>query len=192
MRWNRSLRYRARQNEKGAAAIEFAMLAPVYFILLIGIMETALVMFAQNVLESAASNAARIGKTGYVSPQQLTREATVAQTVQRLAGFIMRPADITITTTAYNSLSLVGTGESYIDANTNGRWDVGENFTDSNGNGQYDRDIGRNGLGDEGNIVIYTISYPWPIMTPAMTLFLGTDGILTLRARVVVKNEPYG
>jgi Flp pilus assembly protein TadG len=181
----------ARHGERGATAIEFALIAPFYFLLIIGIMETSMVMFAQHVLESAAANASRLGKTGYVATTK-TQQATIMQTVQNLAGFLMDSTKITINAQAYKSLGAIGTGEAFVDANGNGKWDVGENYTDSNGNGKYDSDIGVSGYGGTGDIVVYTISYPWPLMTPAMGLFIGTNNILTLQSRVVVKNEPYG
>jgi hypothetical protein len=183
--------YSAHSGERGATAIEFAMIAPFYFLLIIGIMETSMVMFAQHVLESAAANASRIGKTGYVAATK-TQQQTVLQTVQNLAGFLMDTAKISITAQAYKSLSAVGTGEPFIDANGNGKWDIGENYTDTNGSGSYNSDVGASGYGGAGDIVVYTIAYPWPIMTPAMGLFIGTDNSLTLKSRVVVKNEPYG
>lgn len=182
---------RRRSGQRGATAVEFAMIAPFYFLLIIGIMETAMVMFAQHVLECAAANASRTGKTGYVGAAQ-TQADTIKTTVNNLASFLMDSGKITITAMSYKSMSAIGSGEPFVDANGNGKWDTGENYTDSNGNGKYDTDVGAAGYGASGDIVVYTISYPWPIMTPAMTPFLGKDGILTLQSRVVVKNEPYG
>lgn len=192
MRIKRSNRLRQRKNgERGATAVEFALIAPFYFLLLIGIIESSMVMFAQHVLECAAANATRMGKTGYVIPAK-TQQDTIMTTVTNLAGFLMDSSKISITSLSYKSLSAIGSGESFIDANGNGKWDVGEKYTDSNGNGKYDSDIGATGYGGAGDIVVYTIAYPWPVMTPIMVPFIGTDGVLTLKSRVVVKNEPYG
>lgn len=181
----------ARHGQRGATAVEFALIAPFYFLLIIGIMESAMVMFAQHVLECAAANGSRTGKTGYVGGSQ-TQAQTIADTVNKMAGFIMDSSKISITATAYKSLSAIGTGEPFIDANGNGKWDTGENFTDTNGNGKYDSDIGAAGYGNAGDIVVYTVTYPWPIMTPIMQNVLGKDGVMNLQSRIVVKNEPYG
>lgn len=184
-------RLRPRHRHKGGSvAVEFAMLAPAYFLIIIGVMESSLMMFAQHVLESASANASRVGKTGYVAATE-TRQQTIMDTITRLAGFIMDPSKIVITSETYKSFSAIGTGESFIDANGNGQWDPGENYTDSNGNGSYDSDVGTAGLGNAGDIVVYTITYPWPVMTPMMSDLIGTGGILNLTSRVVVKNEPY-
>jgi Flp pilus assembly protein TadG len=179
-----------RHRSGGSVAVEFAMLAPVYFLIIIGTMESSLMMFAQHVLESASANASRVGKTGYIAAAE-TRQQTIMDTINRLAGFIMDPSKIVITSETYKSFSAIGTGESFIDANGNGQWDPGENYTDSNGNGTYDSDVGTAGLGNAGDIVVYTITYPWPVMTPMISELIGTGGILNLTSRVVVKNEPY-
>lgn len=182
--------HQRRRGERGATALEFAMIAPFYFLLLIGTIETSMVMFAQHVLENASATASRTGKTGYVSPT-LNQQQTIMAAVDRMAGFLMDKNKIAVSSKAYKSFSGIGTGEQFVDANMNNHWDPGENYTDSNGNGQYDTDIGTTGYGTAGDIVVYTITYPWPIMTPAMQHFLGEDGILNLRSRIVVKNEPF-
>lgn len=50
--------------QDGVTAIEFALLAPVLFLLLFGIIEFSLVMFAASVVEGATANAARLSRTG--------------------------------------------------------------------------------------------------------------------------------
>ena len=52
------------RKQDGVTAIEFAMLAPVLFLLLFGIIEFSLVMFASSVVEGATANAARLSRTG--------------------------------------------------------------------------------------------------------------------------------
>lgn len=52
------------RDDKGAVAIEFAMLAPIFFALVLGIIETSLTFFAQQVLESALQDSTRAIRTG--------------------------------------------------------------------------------------------------------------------------------
>ena len=70
-----------RRGERGATALEFAMIAPFYFLLLIGIIETSMVMFAQHVLENASATASRTGKTGYVSPTKTQQQTIMAAVI---------------------------------------------------------------------------------------------------------------
>ena len=51
---------RFRRNRRGSAAVEFALVAPVFFALLFAIIETALVFFAGQVLETAVQDSGRL------------------------------------------------------------------------------------------------------------------------------------
>src|ERR1700716_2367862 len=55
---------RFRRNRRGSAAVEFALVAPVFFALLFAIIETALVFFAGQVLETVTQDSARMIMTG--------------------------------------------------------------------------------------------------------------------------------
>jgi Flp pilus assembly protein TadG len=48
------------RNRRGSAAVEFALVAPMFFLLLFAIIETALVFFAGQVLEIGAQDSARL------------------------------------------------------------------------------------------------------------------------------------
>ena len=52
------------RHQKGAAAVEFALVATPFLALLFAIIESALVFFAGQMLESAASDAGRMIMTG--------------------------------------------------------------------------------------------------------------------------------
>ena len=60
----RSVLRRFRRNRRGSAAVEFALVAPVFFALLFAIIETAIVFFASQVLETVTQNSARQIMTG--------------------------------------------------------------------------------------------------------------------------------
>lgn len=182
--------HRLRREERGVTAIEFALIVPVLLLLVLGTIEISLVMFAQSVMESATFNASRLGKTGFVASGS-TQQAGIVGMLNQRSGGMMDPAEITITSVAYAQYDEVGEAEGYDDANGNGQWDSGETFTDENGNGTWDEDRGTPGYGGAGDIVIYTVSYPWEIFTPVLREMVGEDGIVNITARAVVKNEPY-
>ena len=52
------------RDEKGAVAIEFAILAPFFFAIVLAIIETSMTFFAQQVLESALQDTTRLIRTG--------------------------------------------------------------------------------------------------------------------------------
>ena len=56
----RTIFYRFRRNRRGSAAVEFALVAPVFFALLFAIIETALMFFADQVLETGVQETGRL------------------------------------------------------------------------------------------------------------------------------------
>jgi Flp pilus assembly protein TadG len=54
------------RNRRGSAAVEFALVAPLFFALLFAIVETALVLFAGQLLETGTQDAARVFLTSQV------------------------------------------------------------------------------------------------------------------------------
>ncbi|MBI1273961.1 MAG: pilus assembly protein [Alphaproteobacteria bacterium] len=180
-----------RQNgERGSTAVEFAFIAPVLFSVMLGTIEVSMIMFVQHQLEGAAYNASRTGKTGYKEAGKTQTETIKAALIKHLSN-VIDTDEITISSEAYTTFSKVGQPEPYVDANGNGHWDTGENFTDVNGNGTYDTDQGKTGAGSSSEIVVYTIGYPWKIMTPLMSEIFGNNGDYPLEAKIVVRNEPY-
>ena len=55
-----ALARRFRRNRNGSAAVEFALVAPIFFALIFAIIETSLVFFAGQVLETGNQDTARL------------------------------------------------------------------------------------------------------------------------------------
>lgn len=193
-RFNHVRRYRSCQD--GTTAIEFAVISPILFLLVMGIAETGMIMSAQNVLESATYVASRTGRTGFIETGK-TQEETIMETLEERASLFLNSSHATIdkmvvTTETYAAFDEIDAPEPWVDDNSNGQWDSGEAYTDINGNGQWDEDRAGSGFGSSGEIVIYTVTYPWPLFTPMIGNLIGTNGVYTLSSRAVVKNEPFG
>lgn len=178
------------RSQHGVTIIEFALIAPTLMLILLGIIELSLISFSQHVMESSIFSASRLGKTGYID-NGTTQQDTILNTLNDQAGTFLDITKITIQTSSYSKFDQIGLPEPFVDANLNGIRDEGENYTDVNGNAQYDADMGTPGFGHASDVVVYTITYPWPIFTPLISQFIGNDGILNLTARAVVQNEPY-
>ncbi len=175
--------------ERGITSIEFAVIAPVFLMMLMGIIEFAMIMFTSSVMESATNNTARYGKTGFVAGGSTREEQIIANVANRTAG-LLDPDDITITYTVYSDFDDVGDPEpcvSPLAPPCPGTPSV--NFVDVNGNGSWDNDMGAAGLGNPGDVVVYTVNYPWPVVTPI--IYAITGSVINLTARTVVRNEPY-
>lgn len=178
-------------DQRGVTAVEFALVAPVLFLFIFGIIEFSQIMFTKSVMEGSTNITSRLGKTGYVESGKSREDMLRALLVERTSG-ILDPEKIEIQTLVYDSFKDIGKAEPFTDSNGNGQWDIGEAFVDVNGDGVWNSDLGKAGLGGAGDIVVYKVAYNWPIQTPVMNEFLGdVHGNLPLRVSVVVRNEPY-
>jgi Flp pilus assembly protein TadG len=162
-----SARGRQDASRRGAFAPEFALIAPVFFLLLMGIVELSMMEGMQQILENAAYNTSRLAKTGYKEASK-TQDQTVKQIlIQELTGYgaLVDLDKVTMTETVYGSFAAAGTGG------------------------------GTSGYGVGSQIVAYTISYPWKIFTPLVCSAMGsacsTESLINLTSTIVVRNEPY-
>ena len=64
---------RFRRNRNASAALEFALVAPIFFALLFAILETALMFFASQVLETITQDSARMILTGQAQQGSFTQ-----------------------------------------------------------------------------------------------------------------------
>lgn len=183
-------RKRQRLNDRGVTAVEFSILAPVFLLVVMGIIELSSAMFAWVTMESAVREASRFGITGYAEDGE-TREEGITRIMQAQSHGLLNPAKIVIDTLVYSQFDKIGQPEPYTDANANNQYDSGEAFVDVNGNGEWDPDMGATGAGDAGDVVIYRVTYPWQMFTPFAQSLFPNQGQITLSASMVVRNEPY-
>lgn len=174
---------------RGITAMEFAIIAPVMILITFSILEFSLMMLVTNIMESATSLSSRLGKTGYAEAGE-SREDTILASIRDRAGVLINADNLTITSKYYEQFDQIGDAEPWNDTNHNGSPDSGE-WSDINGNGVYDADMGLAGYGNADDIVVYTVSYPWEVVTPIMRELIGEDGVYTITTHAVVKNEPY-
>lgn len=177
------------RNQDGSLAVEFAFAAPILVTVIFGIAELAMALVVSSLIEGGLRDAARFGITGREMPG-VTREAVIRQIIQDATGGLVDMSTAQISSKVYPSFVTIGTAEPFEDANGNATYDDGENFTDINGNGQWDSDMGVSGAGGPGDIVLYTIRYDLPLLTPLLGGIFGGDGF-KLSASIPVRNEPF-
>jgi Flp pilus assembly protein TadG len=179
------------RDRRGATAMEFGLAAPVIFLFVAGILEVGLYIFGLTLLEASVRESSRYGITG-ASPSGVSREQAIRNIVGARTIGLIDMDRLVITTMVYSSFTQIGQAEPFTDtAPFNGVYDAGEPFTDVNGNGRWDPDMGSAGVGGPGDVVVYTLTYPWPLLTGLLNDLIGESGFLTLRASIAVRNEPY-
>lgn len=179
-------------DEEGAAAIEFAIIGPTFFLAVIGLVEVSMMILVSVLLEAGVRESSRFGLTGRDGDGGLSREEQIVQTIQDTTFGLLTIEASQIETLIYQSFDEIGLPEDYIDDSpANGQYDSGESFTDANGNGQWDPDRGTPGSGGADEIVLYRVNADWAALTPLFSPFLGEDGLLNLQASVAIRNEPF-
>ena len=93
------------RQDSGATALEFAIVAPVLFLLLFGIIEFSLMMFASSVIEGATAHISRMSKTGAersTAEDSTTRAAEDAARLRQMilerGGGVIRDANLVVLT----------------------------------------------------------------------------------------------
>lgn len=164
---------RFKKDENGVTAIEFAILGAPFFMLLMAIVETSLMFFAGQVLESAVDDVGRKIRTGQLA-QNMTEEQ-LRNAVCDEAAYLFTCDDI------YIDLQVVATFDDLGDRPE----PVGGELDPSQFNFQ--------AAGPE-QIVMMTIVTEWPVLSNYLQSSLAdlNNGNAILNAVAVFKTEPYG
>lgn len=173
-RMNRAVRRLIRQQD-GATTVEFAMVAAPFLAMVFAIMETALVFFAGQTLETAAAESARLIMTGQAQTQGYDQAKFKQAVCSRIYGLFDCSGGLYVDVKNYSSFAAVNNAKPM----------------DANGNLQ----TGTFGYapGGPGSIVVVRLMYQWPVYVSLLGLNLG-DGSSKKRlliSTVAFRNEPY-
>ncbi len=179
-----------RPDQSGVTALEFALVAPVLLLLLIGVMEIGHMFYVRSILQGEM---VRAGRANTLEHNDSAQQAALDESVRRQVLRITAPGtSISFNRTAFATYSQAkARAEPFIDANGDGYCSSGESFEDWNGNSRRDLDGGRTGRGNPNDAVIYaaTVSYPRFFPMPSM---LGWSERVEVKAQTVLLNQPYG
>src|ERR1700754_3475656 len=108
---------RFRRNRTGSAAVEFALVAPVFFALLFAIIETGIIFFAGQVLETITQDSARMILTGQAQTAAYTQAQFQTFVCSQIPA-LFTCSNLSIDVESYSSFSTV-TINSQIDSSKN-------------------------------------------------------------------------
>lgn len=170
--------------ERGIAVTEFGLIAPVFFLLLLGLYDITHTAYAKSVFSGAVERAARVAALETGDPD------AADQMIEDLVRPVLPDVEITTERQSYFDFADIGRPELFTDSNTNGICDNNESFTDLNGNGERDEDIGLSGNGGSSDVVMYTVTATY---TPLFKVpFLPESwNTRTMTATAVKKNQPF-
>lgn len=176
------------RNDRGTTIVEFAVVAPVLLLIIIGGMEIGHIGYIRGITQAALQVAARDSGLESGTGFQKTIDARVRAHIHT----VIPKARIDIDRRSYSNFTNVGTPEDFNDSNANGRYDAHECFTDMNGNGRWDTDRGRaNDQGSADEVVLYTVSVTYDKVFPLWKL-IGQPKTNVISAKTTLRNQPYG
>jgi Flp pilus assembly protein TadG len=165
---------RFRRNRRGSAAVEFALVAPVFFALLFAIIETAIVFFAGQVLETVTQDSSRMIMTGQAQVAGYGKAEFKTYVCGKINVLFDCAGGISIDVQSYPGFSGVSISDPI---------DSGKNFVPPD---NYN-------AGGPGDIVVVRLFYQWPLFVTGLgyniSNLTGSKRLLT--ATAAFRNEPY-
>jgi Flp pilus assembly protein TadG len=164
---------RFHRNRRGSAAVEFALVAPVFFALLFAILETAIVFFAGQVLETMTQTSGRYIMTGQAQAASLTAGQFKTYVCNQIPA-LFTCGNLYVDVQSYSSFSSVSL-ISHIDATNN--FDTTMQYSP----------------GTQGQIVVVRLFYQWPLFVTGLGYNISnlTGSKRLLVATAAFQNEPF-
>lgn len=182
---------RLQGDARGATVVEFAIVAPVMGLLLLGAFDVGHTLYMRAVLQGIVQKTARDStlEDSTDTAAQTALDDKVRAQVRALAN----NATVTITRRYYRTFAEVAAArrEDFTDTNGNGTCDAGEPYIDSNLNANWDRDGGNAGQGGAKDATLYTVTVSYPRFFPVNRI-IGGSSTTTITGSTVLKNQPYG
>jgi Flp pilus assembly protein TadG len=168
-------RIRSKLGEHGGISVEFAMIAPIFLLLLLAIFELGYMVFVQSVLDGSARDAARLIRTGQVQTNSNPQQDFQTLLCNEMAQFV-GCSSLLYNVQTYSSWSAAQTGLSQ---------PVTRNSSGTMTNASWTP-------GSSSQIVIVQVTYNRSFITSWITQYLGGPyGTAFLTSTVVFQNEPF-
>ena len=162
-------------SRKGSAALEFGIIAPVFFILFMGIVENGVIFFAGSTLQYATDNAARLVRTGQVQAGSMTQSQFRTRVCNDVSPLLACDSNLQIDMQSYAGYTGAAFGAP-LDAN-----------------GNLNAALNNYQPGVACNVVLVRAFYTWKVLTPGLSVFLTniTGGYHLITATAAFRNEPF-
>lgn len=176
------------RDQRGAAAVEFAMVAPVLLLTVFGLFDLGHNMYTASMLQGAVQQAARNATIEGAANHADSIDLIVTNAVKAISP----NSTLQFNRKAYTTFSDVSQAEDFIDSDSNNICNDSETFEDANGNGIWDADRGISGQGGARDAVLYSVSITYPRMFPIAKFIPGQTANFTMNTQTVLRNQPFG
>ncbi len=183
---------RLRRNQRGAALIEFAFVAPVFIVMVMAALDLGYRVYLQSVITGTVEAVARQSAVGGMTTAQVDSE--IVRNVKLILPQSARNSSsaIQITKKSYDNFSAVGNPEKITsDTVPVGSYNAGDCYEDANRNNTYDASGGSTGIGGAEDVIYYQVDVTFPRLFP-MAGLLGWNTQQSSSVKTIVRNQPYG
>lgn len=170
----------------GATIVEFALVVPLFLMLVMAIFDAGMGLYANAVLQGTMQKVGREFSLEDAESNQARLEGHVTEQVTA----VTPGAQVSFARQAYFDFGDIGRAEQFDDINANGQCDNNEPFEDVNGNARWDTDRGREGFGGARDAMVLTATVRYHRLFP-LTAFFGGSDQLVMRASSVLRNQPF-
>lgn len=162
-------------DKKAATAVEFGLVAAPFIALVVGIIQTFLVFFGQELLEAVVQQSSRLILTGQVQAASMD-QGTFAKKVCAQVVIIFDCSKLMIDVAPYSSFSAANTSMPTL------TFDAQGNATNT---WQYNP-------GNPGDVVVMRLMYQWPVFMGPLGFTLANlpNGNRLIMASAAFQNEP--
>jgi TadE-like protein len=172
---------RFRRDSSGATAVEFAMIAPLFFLLLGVILETGLMLFTEYVIQTGVQEASRLVRTGQAQNASMAAGDLKGKICSLVGVIIDCPGKVTVYMASAKDFAL-------LQANMPSYLGVGKKADGSPGPSSYN-------CGGPSEAVGMIATYDWDFTIPYFMNFLsnmsGNSNTRRLAGFAMFKNEPF-
>jgi Flp pilus assembly protein TadG len=167
---------RFRRAERGATAVEFALISLPLIALIMGTLELALVLIVVTTLESATESASRMIRTGeFQTSAANTRTDFKGLVCQRMSWLSAQcSSNLTVTVQVFNDFGTLASAPPMTGAN-------------------YVQNGGCFATGQPADIVLVRAYFTWPLFAPLLNVAMDNmgNGKRLLSSATAFRNEPY-
>jgi TadE-like protein len=181
-------------DRRGATLVEFAFVAPILIMMIMGIFDMAHTQYTNALLNGAMQKAGRDMTLESAGSQQANNDARVREQVLTV---LPAGAEVEFKRLSHFDFSDIGEpeeiiprGEGFEATDNNKTCDPGERYIDDNDNGGYDDDRGQDGNGGARDAVLFTAEVRYDRLFPMYEL-IGLPEQVELRATTVLRNQPF-
>lgn len=188
--------HQLKHDQTGAAAVEFAVVAGVFFMLMFGIIEYGMIMLTKVAIESTAIQVGRQASIGNVSAGCADRVCEIQRAVAEKTQGLVDAESVNVSTTVISSPTSAAPPVSDICLDnpdnpyptTCGAWQENNGSPES-----YDPPSALNGgaVGNGGDLIEIRVTHLWHVLFPMFRSYFGDNGAVTISATTVIKNEPF-